>query len=584
MFRNLLASMVVTLLATTLGIIVDGIVIGKFLGVRSVAAYGIAGPVILILLAISGIFTSGTQNMCAGEMGRGNVKNANEIYSVACIITVSFCTILSILINIFINPICRMLGATGNAAYLIHDVAAYIRGLSFMIPGMMLALLIVNIRQLEGDNLTAVFGTVSMTAVNIGLDLFNVYVLKWGLSGMAIATTISYYTGLAVVLLRVCLGKKTYKFRFVKIKWGIVSKIFKIGTPGAVEKFCLAIRIMMFNRILVLVAGTKIMGSLAVAALSVQYSINNFFGVIAMGVAMSVLSVTGVFFGEENKPALRRLLKESFKTGIILTSLSATILFIFCPHFVGIFTSNRAAQHIAINGVRLYCLSMPIDCVNSIMKSYLQGIRRAKTTYVFAVTEILFISIGCAFLLGKSVGIYGVFATYFTAETITFIVLVIFIMIRDRTFRIRLDNFLFLKKNFDVASYNVYEGSAGTMDEVIELSRQTEKFCIEHGADEKSAGILALSVKEMAGNIIKHGFSDGQEHHMDYRVIYKNGEYILRLRDDCKMFNPVEWLKAADDSKADGADMETGIKKVKKLAKDIRYVNSMNTNTLIVKV
>ena len=119
---------------------------------------------------------------------------------------------------------------------------------------------------------------------------------------------------------------------------------------------------------------------------------------------------------------------------------------------------------------------------------------------------------------------------------------------------------------------------------MVSLSHVQLFFCIEHGADEKSAGILALSVKEMAGNIIKHGFSDGQEHHMDYRVIYKNGEYILRLRDDCKMFNPVEWLKAADDSKADGADMETGIKKVKKLAKDIRYVNSMNTNTLIVKV
>lgn len=588
MFRNLLASMVVTLLATTLGIIVDGIVIGKFLGVRSVAAYGIAGPVILILLAISGIFTSGTQNMCAGEMGRGNAKNANDIYSESCVITVAFCTILTVIINIFINPICRVLGATGSASYLIKDVAAYIRGLSFMIPGMMLALLIVNIRQLEGDNLTAVYGTVSMTLVNIGLDLFNVYVLKWGLNGMAIATTISYYTGLAVVITSAVLRERMYKFHFVKIRWSIVKKIFKIGTPGAVERFCLAVRITMFNRILVMVAATGTLGSLAVAALSVQYSINNFFGVIGMGVAMAVLSVTGVFFGEENKPALKRLLKESLRTGILLTTLSATVLFIFCPYFVGIFTSSSEVKHIAINGVRLYCLSMPVDCINSIIKSYLQGIRRAKTTYTFAVVEILVISIGCGFLLGKTIGIYGVFATYFTAETITVIVLMLFVMIRDKTFRLKIDNFLFLKKNFDVASYNVYEGSAGSMDEVIELSEKTEKFCLEHGADKESASILAMSVKEMAGNIIKHGFSDGKEHQMDYRVIYKNGEYILRLRDDCKRFNPVEWINIVQGSEHNGEKKniygDTGIMKVKKFVKDIRYVNSMNTNTLIVKV
>lgn len=579
MFRNLLASMVITLLATTLGIIVDGIVIGKFLGVESVAAYGIAGPVILVLLAISGIFTSGTQNMCAGEMGRGNVKNANDIYSVACIITVSFCVLLSIFINIFLTPICKLLGATGDAAYLLGEVSDYIRGLSFMIPGMMLALVIVNIRQLVGDNMTAVYGTITMTVVNIVLDLLNVYMFHKGLTGMAMATTISYYSGLAVVMIRAYFGKSIYKFTFLKINWKYVKKIFKIGTPGAVEKFCLAIRITMFNRILVLVAGSSVVGSFAVAALSVQYSINNFFGVIGMGVAMSVLSVTGVFFGEENRSALKRLLHEAFKTGVILTGISATLLFITCPVLVKIFTSNIYAQRIAVNGVRLYCLSMPVDCINSIMKSYLQGIRRAKTTYVFSVLEILVISIGCAFFMGKTIGIYGVFATYFVAETITLILLILFMMIRDKTLRVRMDNFLFLKKNFDAASYNVYEGTIDTMDEVMELSKKTSQFCIEHGADEKSAEILALSVKEMAGNIIKHGFKQNEKHQIDFRVMFKNGEYILRLRDDCQLFNPLDWFRNLENK-----NIESGIFKVKKLAKDIRYVNSMNTNTLIVKV
>lgn len=64
--------MILSALTPIVGMLIDGVIIRKCLGAESMAAYGIASPVFILLSAISGIFSSGTQTVCArsreGEM------------------------------------------------------------------------------------------------------------------------------------------------------------------------------------------------------------------------------------------------------------------------------------------------------------------------------------------------------------------------------------------------------------------------------------------------------------------------------------------------------------------------------------
>ena len=53
--------------------------------------------------------------------------------------------------------------------------------------------------------------------------------------------------------------------------------------------------------------------------------------------------------------------------------------------------------------------------------------------------------------------------------------------------------------------------------------------------------------EEMAGNVVTHGFSDtGKKHAVDIRVVYKDNELTLRIRDNCKSFDPSEHAKSKD--------------------------------------
>ena len=62
-------------------------------------------------------------------------------------------------------------------------------------------------------------------------------------------------------------------------------------------------------------------------------------------------------------------------------------------------------------------------------------------------------------------------------------------------------------------------------------------------------------MEEMAGNVVRHGFSkDNKRHSADIRVVHKGDEIILRIRDNCSAFNPSEYHKVMEMD-ADGKNV-----------------------------
>ena len=83
--------------------------------------------------------------------------------------------------------------------------------------------------------------------------------------------------------------------------------------------------------------------------------------------------------------------------------------------------------------------------------------------------------------------------------------------------------------------------------------------------------------------MIEHGFSDGKPHHLDLRILTKDGRLILRMRDDCALFNLKE---KAENWAPDPEHPESniGIRMILGAAESIAYSSAMNTNNLIVTV
>ena len=107
---------------------------------------------------------------------------------------------------------------------------------------------------------------------------------------------------------------------------------------------------------------------------------------------------------------------------------------------------------------------------------------------------------------------------------------------------------------------------------------------LKKGIDQRCAFLVRLCMEEMAGNIIRHGFRDGKDHMIDVRVAVYPDRLILRLSDDCRPFNPREFMEmtTAKNLDASGNFRNIGIRLVFAVAKHISYNRIMGVNILTI--
>ena len=82
----------------------------------------------------------------------------------------------------------------------------------------------------------------------------------------------------------------------------------------------------------------------------------------------------------------------------------------------------------------------------------------------------------------------------------------------------------------------------------------------------------------MVNNIVEHGFkNENRDHSVDVRILFKGDTRVIRIRDNCVNFDPVEYLKLHE---TDDPAAHIGIRMVMKMVKSANYVNSLGLNNL----
>ena len=121
-----------------------------------------------------------------------------------------------------------------------------------------------------------------------------------------------------------------------------------------------------------------------------------------------------------------------------------------------------------------------------------------------------------------------------------------------------------------------------TLEEVIQLSQRIQQFCRDRGIDEKRSYLSALALEEMAGVIVQEGFvKDDRKHSVYVRVVHKDDNVILRIKDDCQPFNPEERKQLTEN---EDITKNIGIRMIYRILKDIDYRYLFGINVLTMKI
>ena len=572
--RQMLTAQVFSALTVSLCLLIDNVMIGRFLGEEAIAAYGFANPVLLAIGALGSLLSAGIQVACGKSLGKGSQEETNCGYSSAVAVAGVVSVLFAAAVLIFSPLLAHALGG-GTRGKLFEMTRDYLRGFSVGAPASMGALVLVPFLQMAGKNRLLITAVLCMTVSDVALDLVSI-ACDGGMLGMGLASAGSYYIAVGVSLVYFLSKKCVFRFSFGRVTLRKIIELFRSGIPAGFTMGSAMILVFLLNRILRFADGG---GSNAVAAYAVISTIGNAAYCISTGIGGTSLTLGGILYHEEDRSGLRELVRLMCRYSVLLGLVMGVLLLIFAPPLIRLFIPNAGAtQKMATLGLRIFAAGLIPCCVNNALKNIYQATGRVALTEILSLLEGAALPALAAFAVSRFLGADGVWFYSVAGELLTLLGIGLYIRLRTSRLPWQEGACLMLKPDFGAAPDDLLELQITKMQDVADAAQRAETFCLEHGQSTRLASHIALCVEEMAGNTIQYGFvKDGKQHHLAVRILYKAGQWVLRFRDDCGAFDPIHYVPGSEQD-------HVGIRLAMALSEEATYTYSRSLNNLMLKL
>ncbi|MCR5090641.1 MAG: ATP-binding protein, partial [Oscillospiraceae bacterium] len=213
--------------------------------------------------------------------------------------------------------------------------------------------------------------------------------------------------------------------------------------------------------------------------------------------------------------------------------------------------------------------------------SYAQSIQRKILSVVLPIVDGMVGVVVFSFLLIPTLKMNGLYLANILNGVLCFLVVFSAAWLSLKRVPRNLEDLMVIPADFGSVEERL-DITVRKLDRVVNISQQIIDFCRSRGVDRRRAFFAGLCMEEMAGNVVEHGFSkDKREHSVDIRVVHSEEEIILRIRDNCRPFNPSERLKLMEPGE-DGKNV--GIRLVYGIARDVNYQNLLGLNVLTIRL
>ena len=500
----MLVTQILSAMTVMICMMIDSMMIGRFLGVNSVTAYGLATPILMVFAAFGSMLSAGIQVMCGKTMGRGDMEGTNACYSASAFLAVSVSLAGLILVVALASPLCTLLGAgrpgPGNEVFdLTRD---YLLGFIIGAPAFISAQIMVPFMQISGNRTRLVAAVGLMTVFDIIFDILNVFVFRGGTFGMGLASSLSYYIAFAVGIVYFLKKDCIFKLRLKAVNARLCGELLGYGIPTVINQVSCVLLVFVLNKVLLGVGQ-----NLAVAAYSVISTVGSICYCFSSGVASVSLLLSSIFYCDEDRTALRSLVRTMAGHAFFLMLAVILVVLAAAPALAGLFLPNDPdARELAAFGLRLFSLSLLPCAMNTSFKNYFHGVGRTLFAEVISVIQNFVFTALFALILSRFMKTTGVWLAYVCGEGLTLLIIAIVVWIRNGSVSFSAKAFSLLPDDFGVSADDCIEMTVRSVEESVAASYRASEFCRAHGESGKNSMLISLCVEEMVNNIVQHGF------------------------------------------------------------------------------
>ena len=335
---------------------VDRIYIGHIdkIGDLALTGVGVCFPLIMIISAFAALVGMGAAPRASIFMGRGDKATAEKILGNSFTLLLCVSAVLTIVFVFFAKPILLTFGASENTiGYAMEYMSIYSFGTVFVQLTLGLNAFISAQGFAKISMMTVLIGAVC----NIILDPVFIFGLNMGVKGAAIATVISQFISM-VLILKFLTGSKTeLKIRKENLKLNpqIFLPCMALGLSPFIMQATESLISVCFNSSLL-----KYGGDIAVGSMTILTSVMTFSILPLQGLCQGSQPIISYNYGAKNADRVKQGFKLTLVSCLVFSFTVWALVMLFPQNFIKLFNNNPELVDFASHALRIY---MAVNCV-----------------------------------------------------------------------------------------------------------------------------------------------------------------------------------------------------------------------------
>ncbi len=363
---------------------VDTIIVGRFLGVKSLAAVGSTGSMIFLIIGFILGLSSGFSVLVSQKFGANDEEGIKEAVASAIILSVIMTIIITTISVIGAKPLLHMMNTPAD---IFDNAYSYIIVILMGSCATFFYNMISSILRALGDSKTPLYFLIVSSILNVVLDLVFIVNFKMGVAGAAYATVIAQ--GVSGLLCVIYTSKKFPVLHLKKKHFKAASLYYKqhlkIAIPMALQFSITAIGT------IILQTAVNSFGSTVVASYTASSKVEQLVmqPSVTFGVTMATYAAQNL--GAGNIERIKEGVKQCTKINIVIGIIASIILIFFSETLIKMFVSASDVSVISYAKQYLFTVSfffIPLSLI-FIYSNTLQGMGYTFVPMMAGVYELV---------------------------------------------------------------------------------------------------------------------------------------------------------------------------------------------------
>ena len=346
---------------------------------ESFFAIGVAVPLVTLIISFGKSIGIGTNSIMSRQIGDKDFTDTYNsiLHGIAACLLIGFIVMIS---TFFLKDILTYMGATSSMELSMQYLTPI-----FLCPFVFIfSNFFANTLQAEGNSKTPTRLLILTNVLNLILDPIFIFVLGWGVSGVAYATILSTGITTFYLLYWYLSGKSEVPINFKYFKSGIVYDILIVALPNFLTDSLWCISMLFFNKILI-----QQLGQIGVLLYSTASRIESLLISPQKACGRGLVSVCGHLYGAHKIEELKDLYHYVLKVTILMALISTVIFFFIRDYAFAFFSVTGVPEsvfYIALAGI----IIIPFNEVSVISEKMLDGMGKSYHELVFTIGIIIY--------------------------------------------------------------------------------------------------------------------------------------------------------------------------------------------------